>query len=74
MRFRSASREWREALIRRLDRIAAWTNPVLMIVAAYLLILDLSCVAALAISEMHGAQSNQASGPLARPTAIGPRD
>jgi len=43
-------RRWR-AVICRLDRVAAWTNPILMIVAAYLLILDLSRFAVLVLSQ-----------------------
>jgi hypothetical protein len=39
-------------VIRRLDRVAAWANPVLMIVSAYLLILDLSWVVVLVISHL----------------------
>ena len=42
---------WR-AVFRRLDQVAAWVNPVLMIIAAYLLVLDLSGLAALEISRL----------------------
>ncbi|HTQ34572.1 MAG TPA: hypothetical protein VMI30_10395 [Stellaceae bacterium] len=42
---------WR-AVFRRLDQVAAWVNPVLMIIAAYLLILNLSGLAALEISRL----------------------
>jgi hypothetical protein len=50
-RFSQLRERWR-AVIRRLDLMAAWVNPILMIVAAYLLILDLSCFAALEIPRL----------------------
>ena len=42
---------WR-AVFRRLDQVASWLNPVLMIIAAYLLVLDLTGLAALEISRL----------------------
>jgi hypothetical protein len=52
MRWPSPLRDrWRTA-IRRLDLVVSWLNPILMIVAAYLLILDLSCLAALEIPRL----------------------
>ena len=59
MNWRPLGRGRWDAIVRRLDRFAAWSNPILMIVAALLLLADLSYAAALAISRM----------PAARPVA-----
>jgi hypothetical protein len=39
-------------LVRRLDAAAAWINPFLMTIAAMLLIIDLSCGAALLLARL----------------------
>jgi hypothetical protein len=73
MYWRSLSRDRRDGLIRRLDRLAAWSNPVLMIVAAYLLLADLSWFAALELSRLPALQSDLRGGGLemAMPAGIG---
>jgi len=45
------------ATIRRLDHTAAWVNPVLMIVVAYLLIFDLSGFVGRELSRLLAVQS-----------------
>jgi len=60
---------WRAA-VRRLDHVVALINPVLVIVAACLLVLDLSCLAALEISRLPRFLEDGA-GKREMPTATG---
>lgn len=46
-------RRRRTEICRRLDRLAEWANPVLLAVAALLLILDLSCLTAWGLPPLH---------------------
>jgi hypothetical protein len=54
-----------------LDRVAAWSNPVLMIVAVYLLLLDLSLFAALEIPRLQWASGGTRESAVPTATAVG---
>jgi len=67
----SRGTRWRERAVERLDRVANAMNPVLLLVAAMLLTIDLSCFIAIRLARLPITRVEVGVAGAASPSTVG---